>query len=63
MNAKGTPGKVIPFATGFAGPSTDDRTFAKSPARPNGLALAPDGALFVVVFKNGKLWRIAYGGR
>ena len=63
MDAKGAPGKVIPFATGFAGPSPDDRTIAKSAARPNGLALAPDGALFVVDSKNGKLWRIAYGGR
>jgi glucose/arabinose dehydrogenase len=63
MDAKGTPGKLVSFATGFAGPSPDDRDIAKAAARPNGLAIAPDGALFVVDSKNGKLWRIAYAGR
>ncbi len=62
MDAKGTPGKVIPFVTGFAGPSPDDRTIPRAAARPNGLAITDDGALLVVDSKNGKLWRIAYGG-
>jgi glucose/arabinose dehydrogenase len=62
MDAKGVPGKLITFATGFAGPSPDDRVIAKAAARPNGLAIAPDGALFVVDSKNGRLWRIAYAG-
>jgi glucose/arabinose dehydrogenase len=62
MDAQGRPGKVIPFASGFAGPSPDDRTIARAAHRPNGMALAPDGALFVVDSKNGRLWRIAYAG-
>ena len=63
MDAQGRAGKMIPFAEGFAGPSDDDRTTAKAAHRPNGLALAPDGALLVVDSKNGRLWRIAYGGK
>jgi glucose/arabinose dehydrogenase len=63
MDAKGAPGKPIPFATGFAGPSPDDRVIALAAARPNGLAIGPDGALFVVDSKGGKLWRIVYTGR
>lgn len=61
MDARGAPGKLVSFATGFAGPSPDDRVIAKAAARPNGLAIAPDGALVVVDSKSGKLWRIAYG--
>jgi glucose/arabinose dehydrogenase len=62
MDAQGRPGKLIPFASGFAGPSPDDRTTARAAHRPNGLAIAPDGALFVVDSKNGRLWRIACTG-
>jgi glucose/arabinose dehydrogenase len=62
MDAEGRPGKVMPFASGFAGPSPDDRTIARASHRPNGLGVAPDGALFVVDSKNGTLWRIAYTG-
>jgi glucose/arabinose dehydrogenase len=62
MDAKGKPGKLTTFATGFAGPSPDDRVIARAASRPNGLAIAPDGALLVVDSKGGKLWRIAYTG-
>jgi glucose/arabinose dehydrogenase len=62
MDAQGRPGKLIPFASGFAGPSPDDRVIALAQHRPNGLAIAPDGALFVVDSKAGRLWRIAYTG-
>lgn len=60
MDAQGRAGKMVPFATGFAGPTPDDRVVARAAARPNGLAVTADGALLVVDSKNGKLWRISY---
>jgi glucose/arabinose dehydrogenase len=62
MDAQGRPGKPVTFADGFAGPSDDDRATARAAHRPNGLAIGPDGALFVVDSKGGRLWRIAYTG-
>ncbi|HEU4642913.1 MAG TPA: PQQ-dependent sugar dehydrogenase [Gemmatimonadaceae bacterium] len=52
-------GQYEPFADGFAGAT-------KSPSgaahRPVGLAVAPDGALFVTDDKGGRIWRITYQG-
>lgn len=48
------------FADGFAGP-------VKSPAqavhRPSGVAVAPDGSLFVSDDVRGRIWRIVYTGQ
>jgi glucose/arabinose dehydrogenase len=63
MGADGTPGKSVPFADGFAGPSDDDRTQRRAAYRPVGMAQAPDGALYVVDSNKGRLWRIAYTGK
>ena len=60
LDAKGRAGKMVPFATGFAGPTPDDRVVARAAARPNGLAVTDDGALLVVASKGGRLWRISY---
>jgi glucose/arabinose dehydrogenase len=46
------------FADGFAGPAVDP---VKADHRPVGLAVAPDGALFVADDQGGRIWRIAYG--
>ncbi len=54
-------GKQITFADGFAG--TDK---LKSPRdarfRPMGLAMAPDGALFITDSMKGRIWRVTYEG-
>ncbi len=46
------------FAAGFGGPMPQPNT---APARPNGLALAPDGSLYVATDgQQGRLWRVMY---
>jgi len=54
-------GEYEVFADGFAGADT-----LKSPAnadhRPTGLAVGPDGGLYVSDDENGTIWRIAYVG-
>jgi glucose/arabinose dehydrogenase/mono/diheme cytochrome c family protein len=47
------------FADGFAGPLKDP---AKALHRPTGLALGPDGALYVADDQNGRVYRIVYRG-
>jgi glucose/arabinose dehydrogenase len=47
------------FADGFAG-GEEKRTPRDAVYRPSGLAIAPDGALYVVDSKKGRIWRITY---
>jgi len=49
------------FADGFAGPSPDYKNTKKAAYRPLGLAVGPDGALYVADSTKGRIWRIAYG--
>jgi glucose/arabinose dehydrogenase len=51
------------FADGFAGPTPASRTVANAAYRPVGLAVAPDGSLYVADDKKGRLWRISYTGK
>ena len=58
--AGGKPsGKYEVFAGGFAGrtPPANPRDAA---ARPGGLAVAPDGSLYVTEDVKGKVWRITH---
>ena len=57
----GTPGALEVFADGFAGVDT---IFNVSDAvyRPMGLAMGPDGSLYVGDTERGKIWRITYQG-
>jgi glucose/arabinose dehydrogenase len=48
------------FADGFAGAAATSRLTAA--ARPTGLAVGADGALFVADDRSGRLWRISYVG-
>ena len=60
-NGKAT-GDFEVFAEGFAG-----RTPLKLPndavARPDGVAQAPDGSLYISDSQNGKIWRVMYTGK
>lgn len=52
-------GKPVAFAEGFAGPG--DKNIKTAPYRPVGVAVGPDGALYVADSNKGKIWRISYG--
>jgi glucose/arabinose dehydrogenase len=55
-NKAGTP---TIFADGFAGPS--GKNVKTAVYRPVGVAVGPDGALYVADSNKGRVWRIAYG--
>lgn len=52
-------GDYIVFADGFAGA---EKAPGRAEHRPTGLALAPDGALFVSDDEQGRIWRISWHG-
>ena len=59
----GKPGAPITFLDGIAGPDASYRNPAKAVYRPTGTAVAPDGSLYVVDDKKGRVWRISYDGK
>ena len=61
FDRSGKPGTLKVFADGFAGPSPADKNSGKAAYRPVGLAVAPDGALYVADSIKGRIWRIRYG--
>jgi glucose/arabinose dehydrogenase len=63
FDSKGQPGAVSVFADGFAGPTPESRNSVGAAYRPVGLAMAPDGSLYVADSQKGRIWRIAYTGR
>jgi glucose/arabinose dehydrogenase len=58
----GKPGSREVFADGFAG-KTPLMTPAEAVARPGGLAVGPDGSLYVTEDVKGRVWRVMYKGK
>jgi glucose/arabinose dehydrogenase len=52
-------GPYVVFADGFAGPT---KAAGKAVFRPMGLAIAPDGALYIADDVKGRIWRVTYNG-
>jgi glucose/arabinose dehydrogenase/cytochrome c5 len=52
-------GANVVFADGFAGAVKDP---GRAAFRPSGLAVAPDGALFISDDVHGRIWRVSYQG-
>ena len=52
-------GRYVVFADGFAGPIEEPGQAAH---RPSGLALGPDGALYISDDQHGRIWRVTYHG-
>ena len=52
-------GQYIVFADGFAGKYKDP---GRATYRPSGLAVGPDGALYITDDKAGRIWRVTYVG-
>lgn len=61
--ANGKPsGKYEVFADGFAG-KTPLMSPNEAVARPNGIAIGPDGSLYITESQKGKTWRVFYRGK
>ena len=54
-----TSGDYVVFAEGFAGPKKEP---GGAVHRPSGLAVGPDGALYITDDKAGRIWRVTYSG-
>ncbi len=52
-------GKYVIFADGFAGAVKEP---GRAAHRPSGLAVGPDGALYITDDAHGRIWRVAYRG-
>ncbi len=65
FSGKGKVGKPVLFADGFtAAPGPDGKPVAGGNAfKPVGLAVAPDGSLYVGDGQKGKVWKITYTGK
>jgi glucose/arabinose dehydrogenase/mono/diheme cytochrome c family protein len=54
-----TSGPFVVFADGFAGAYKDP---GRAAHRPTGLAVGPDGSLYIADDQNGRIWRVTFNG-
>jgi glucose/arabinose dehydrogenase len=52
-------GDFVVFANGFAGPIREP---GQAAFRPTGLAMAPDGSIYISDDKHGRIWHVTYQG-
>lgn len=58
-----TAGEAVVFAENFAGPSPADKDAKRAAYRPVGIAVAPDGSLYIADSNKGRIWHITYTGK
>ena len=63
FDKSGKAGAPQDFIEGFAGPDPSYKNAGKALYRRIGLAVAPDGSLYVLDGSKGRLWRISYNGK
>ena len=51
------------FADGFTGKDVPLKNPGEAAARPDGIAQAPDGSLYIAESEHGKIWRVIYRGK
>src|SRR5690348_273055 len=60
FNRHGMRGSPTVFANGFAAFDSSANTSVSARYRPVGLAVGPDGALYISDSQKGRIWRVAY---
>ena len=63
FTANGKPGAPVTFIDGFSGATPLSRNVSKATYRPGGIAMAPDGSLYVADTQKGRIWHIYYDGK
>ncbi|HWA27727.1 MAG TPA: PQQ-dependent sugar dehydrogenase [Lacunisphaera sp.] len=64
FNAQGMPtGEYETFADGFSGTTGELKSPRDAKHRPNGVAVGPDGSLYISDSQAGRVWRIFYTGK
>jgi glucose/arabinose dehydrogenase len=56
------PSKFEVFASGFPGVQLGPETNDKAAHRPAGVAVGPDGALYIADDKGGRIWKVVFRG-
>ena len=63
MSGGRVSGDTLTFADGFAGTTGPIQNSGQAAHRPTGLAVGPDGALYISDDRAGRLYRVTYGDR